>query len=91
MAEVTPQYGGISYERLEAEGGLQWPCPDDSHPGTPILHADRFTRGKGAFAAVDYTPPAERHRRAMPFVMSHRPTPVELPHQHDDRPLPRPR
>ena len=69
MAEVTPQYGGIDYDRLDAEGGLQWPCPDDSHAGTPILHTDRFTRGKGEFAVVEYTPPAEPTDEAMPFVM----------------------
>ena len=69
MAEVTPQYGGIDYDRLDAEGGLQWPCPDESHPGTPILHTDRFTRGKGEFAVIEYAPPAEPTDEAMPFVM----------------------
>ncbi len=70
MAAVTPQYGGISYRRLEAEGGLQWPCPDLDHPGTPILHAETFTRGKGVFAAVDYTPPPEPATPEHPFVLT---------------------
>ena len=48
IASVTPSYGGISYRRLE-KGGLQWPCPTSDHPGTPILHAQQFTRGKGQF------------------------------------------
>ncbi len=69
MAAVTPQYGGISYKRLEAEGALQWPCPDLKHPGTPILHADKFTRGKGAFAAVDYRPPFDPATAERPFVL----------------------
>ncbi len=58
IAMVTPSYGGISYERLEGPG-LQWPCPDLSHPGTPFLHKDGFARGKGLFHAVEYQPPAE--------------------------------
>lgn len=70
MAAVTPQYGGISYRRLEAEGGLQWPCPSDEHPGTPILHAESFTRGRGVFAAVDYTPAPERTDAERPLVLT---------------------
>ena len=70
MAAVTPQYGGITYERLEATGGLQWPCPDESHPGTPILHADAFARGKGEFAVVDYTPAPEEADEGLPFLMT---------------------
>jgi formate dehydrogenase major subunit len=52
IAEVVPTYKGISYVRLEDEA-LQWPCPGAEHPGTPILHAEEFTRGKGSFAAVE--------------------------------------
>jgi formate dehydrogenase major subunit len=45
MAEIsslTPSYGGITYDRLE-NGGLQWPCPTQDHPGTPILHTEQFS------------------------------------------------
>ncbi|TLM80404.1 MAG: formate dehydrogenase subunit alpha, partial [Actinobacteria bacterium] len=70
MAAITPQYGGVTYERLDAEGGLQWPCPSADHPGTPILHTESFTRGKGAFAAVDHAPAAEQPDEGMPFVLS---------------------
>jgi formate dehydrogenase alpha subunit len=55
---LTPSYAGITYKRLEATG-LQWPCPTEEHPGTIFLHKDRFSRGKGAFTAIDYKPPAE--------------------------------
>ncbi|GAH74394.1 unnamed protein product, partial [marine sediment metagenome] len=48
IANLTPSYGGISYERLEG-GGLQWPCPNKEHSGTVILHTEQFTRGKGHF------------------------------------------
>jgi formate dehydrogenase alpha subunit len=69
MAELTPQYAGLSHARLEA-GGLQWPCPLPDHPGTPILHARQFTRGKGLFSPVDYVPPAEPTDEQYPLVLS---------------------
>jgi len=70
MVEVTPQYSGITYARLEAEGGLQWPCPDTDHPGTPILHAESFTRGLGQFAPVDYIPAPEQTSADRPLIMT---------------------
>lgn len=69
MASVTPQYRGISHERLE-RGGLQWPCPTPDHPGTPILHVSQFTRGLGLFCPVDYRPPAEEPDEEYPFILS---------------------
>ncbi len=58
LASLTPQYAGMSYERLEG-AGLQWPCPTKDHPGTKYLHKGKFARGKGLFHAVEYQPPAE--------------------------------
>ena len=58
IAEVAPSYGGIHYDRLNGDG-LQWPCPDRSHPGTPYLHRGTFTRGKGKFHAVEFIEPNE--------------------------------
>ncbi len=55
IAELAPVYGGITYQRLE-KGGLQWPCADVSHPGTPILHSEKFTRGAGCFMPLEYKP-----------------------------------
>ena len=70
IAELTPSYAGISYERLEGPG-LQWPCPSLEHPGTPFLHdGGRFTRGKGLFHAIDYKPPAEVTDAEYPFWMT---------------------
>ncbi|MDP2181513.1 MAG: molybdopterin dinucleotide binding domain-containing protein [Actinomycetota bacterium] len=69
IAGVTPSYGGISYERLES-GGLQWPCPTETHPGTPILHVDSFTRGLGAFAPTEYLPPSDAAGGGYPFVLT---------------------
>jgi formate dehydrogenase alpha subunit len=69
MRALTPQYAGLTYARLEREG-LQWPCPSENHPGTPILHIDRFTRGKGAFKPVEYLPPAESPDATYPFILT---------------------
>jgi formate dehydrogenase major subunit len=69
MAALTPQYSGMSYARLEG-GGLQWPCPSPDHPGTPILHVSRFTRGLGLFSPVDYRPPAEEPDEDYPLILS---------------------
>jgi formate dehydrogenase alpha subunit len=69
VAALTPIYGGIAFDRLEA-GGLQWPCPNRQHPGTKYLHVDRFTRGRGKFHAVAFQSPAETPGADFPFVLS---------------------
>jgi formate dehydrogenase major subunit len=69
MASVTPQYAGLSHQRLEF-GGLQWPCPTPDHPGTRILHQGKFVRGLGLFSAVRYAPPVELPDEEYPFVLS---------------------
>ena len=69
ISELTPSYGGIRHHRLE-KGGLQWPCPDEKHPGTPVLHAGKFTRGLGHFAPVDYLPPQEQPDEEFPMLLS---------------------
>jgi predicted molibdopterin-dependent oxidoreductase YjgC len=69
IARLTPIYGGIHYDRLE-QGGLQWPCPTRDHPGTPILHKDGFTRGKGLFHPVEFNPPRELPDETYPFILS---------------------
>ena len=48
MAKLTPMFKGINYDRLESEGGIQWPCPDINHPGTRYLYQDDFPRGSRA-------------------------------------------
>jgi predicted molibdopterin-dependent oxidoreductase YjgC len=69
IADVTPSYGGIDYDRIEAEG-IHWPCPSASHPGTPILHRDQFSRGKGLFHAIEYAEPAELPDDEYPMYMT---------------------
>lgn len=60
MKKLTPSYAGMSYERIKKEFGLRWPCPTPDHPGTPILHVGKFTRGKALLCPVEYRPPAEQ-------------------------------
>ena len=69
IRNLTPSYGGISYHRLE-NGGLQWPCPTDDHPGTPILHVNTFVRGKGRFVPLKYVPPAELPDENYPLILT---------------------
>jgi formate dehydrogenase alpha subunit len=69
IASLTPSYGGIHFDRLEGQG-LQWPCPTDDHPGTPFLHKDRFTRGKGKFHVTPYVPPPELPDEEYPFLLT---------------------
>jgi len=69
IASLTPIYGGITHDRLDGYG-LQWPCSDRSHPGTPILHTDEFTRGLGKFHAVEYRPAAEAVSSGFPLMLT---------------------
>ena len=69
IASLTPIYGGINYRRLET-GTLQWPCTDDNHPGTDILHSKNFSRGKGKFIPSDHSPPAEEPDGDYPFILT---------------------
>ena len=69
IASLTPIYGGVHFDRLD-HGGLQWPCPDVSHAGTPILHQGSFARGRGKFHAIEYIPPAESISKGYPLVLT---------------------
>jgi predicted molibdopterin-dependent oxidoreductase YjgC len=69
IASLTPIYGGITHDRI-GDKGLQWPCPDKEHPGTPILHVAKFSRGLGHFSAVDWQPPAEEPDEEYPFIFT---------------------
>jgi len=69
LATATPIYLGISHARLKGEG-LQWPCPDSDHPGTPILHVGKFSRGLGKFSPVTAKDPAETPDDEYPLILS---------------------
>lgn len=69
IASLTPIFGGISHRRLDKGESLQWPCPDKNHPGTPILHVGKFSRGLGWFYPAEYVPSAELPDEEYPFIM----------------------
>ena len=71
MRGLAPILRGISYERLDNEGGIQWPCPTEDHPGTEYLHKDEMESGvPGYFAPVDHIPPAEQVDSEYPLVLT---------------------
>jgi formate dehydrogenase alpha subunit len=70
IASLTPKsYAGMTYERMGLDG-LQWPCPDKDHPGTPYLHKDQFTRGKGKFFGIEHQDPAEMPDEEYPYFLT---------------------
>jgi formate dehydrogenase alpha subunit len=73
MAEINalcPIYAGVAPRRLEAGESLQWPVPTQHHPGTPVLHVGKFSRGLGQFVAVDHVPPAELPDDEYPLMLT---------------------
>lgn len=73
IASLTPSFAGISHARLDSAEvggrGLQWPCPAPDHPGTPILHVGKFTRGRGLFYPAEYVPSAELPDADYPIIL----------------------
>lgn len=71
ISSLMPSYAGITYERLE-EGGIQWPCPDQNHPGTPILHTERFgtASGKAKLIPLSFRDAAELPDDEYPLILT---------------------
>jgi len=69
IRQVIPAYAGITYQRLK-EAGIQWPCPDENHSGTSIMHTTGFPRGRGMFIPVDYIAPYEVPNERYPFYLT---------------------
>ena len=71
MASLTPILAGLTHARLDREGGIQWPCPEPEHPGTPRLYGEAFPRGLGKFIPVQQTAPsAEAPDERYPFTLN---------------------
>ncbi len=72
MAELTPSFHGMSHKRLDSTNGqyLQWPCPTKDHPGTPIMHVGKFSRGLGWFYPTVYVPAAELPDEEYPTMLT---------------------
>jgi formate dehydrogenase major subunit len=70
IAELTPTFAGVSYDKLDALGSVQWPCNEAAPEGTPIMHIDHFVRGKGHFVITEYVPTDERTGPRFPLLLT---------------------
>ncbi len=70
IARLTPTFSGVSYEKLDEAGSLQWPANDAAPDGTPVMHIDRFVRGKGKFVVTDYVPTDEKTGPRFPLLLT---------------------
>lgn len=70
IAALTPSYAGVSHARLRNGEQLYWPVKDNNHEGTPILHVEEFTRGKGLFHVVEHLPARELPDKDYPFCLT---------------------
>ena len=70
IAALTPTFAGVSFALLDEVGSVQWPCNAEHPLGTPIMHAERFVRGMGAFQVTAYVPTEERSNRRFPLLLT---------------------
>ena len=70
IASLTPTFAGVSYDKLDQLGSIQWPCNEAAPSGTPMMHVDRFVRGKGKFMITDFVPTEERTGPRFPLILT---------------------
>ena len=70
IASVTPTFAGVSFEKLDEVGSIQWPCDEHAPEGTPIMHVESFTRGLGRFVPTPFVPTDERSTRRYPLILT---------------------
>jgi formate dehydrogenase major subunit len=70
IAELTPTFAGVSFAKLDREGGMQWPVNDAAPHGTPVMHQGAFVRGLGKFMLTRYVPTEERTTRRFPLLLT---------------------
>ena len=70
IARVTPTFAGVSFEKLDRLGSVQWPCNDKAPEGTPIMHVGGFVRGLGRFMITEFVPTTERTNRFFPLILT---------------------
>jgi formate dehydrogenase major subunit len=72
IAQLTPSFKGVSYEKIDRLGSIQWPCNDEAPEGTPIMHTEHFLRenGKGLFMLTEFVPTAERTNAKFPLILT---------------------
>ena len=70
IARLTPTFEGVSFEKLDKLGSIQWPCNDEYPEGTPVMHVDEFVRGKGKFFITQYVPTSEKVTPMYPLILT---------------------
>lgn len=70
IAQLTPSFTGVSYGKLDELGSVQWPCNDKAPLGTPMMHVDRFVRGKGKFMITEFVATEERTGPRFPLILT---------------------
>jgi formate dehydrogenase major subunit len=70
IAMTTPSFAGVSYEKLETMGSVQWPCNEAAPNGTPLMHAEGFVRGKGKFINTEYVATDEKTGPRFPLLLT---------------------
>lgn len=70
IAALTPSFKGVSYEKLDQFGSLQWPCNDEHPEGYKIMHTETFTRGLGNFILTEYVPTTEKITQRFPLILT---------------------
>ena len=70
IARVTPTFAGVSFEKLDRLGSVQWPCNDKAPEGTPLMHVGGFVRGLGRFMITEFVPTTERTNRFFPLILT---------------------
>ncbi|HAJ75046.1 MAG TPA: formate dehydrogenase subunit alpha, partial [Gammaproteobacteria bacterium] len=70
IAALTPTFQGVSYDRLEEQGSIQWPCNDAAPSGTPTMHVNEFVRGQGYFAITEFVATDEKVNRRFPLLLT---------------------
>jgi formate dehydrogenase major subunit len=70
IAALTPTFAGVTFEKLDRLGSIQWPCNAAAPDGTPTMHVDQFVRGKGRFYLTEYVPTQERATSRYPLLLT---------------------
>ncbi len=70
IAALTPSFHGVSYDKLEKLGSIQWPCNEAAPEGTPIMHVGSFIRGKGKFINTQYFATDEKVTQRYPLILT---------------------
>jgi formate dehydrogenase major subunit len=70
IAMLTPTFNGVSYDKIDRLGSIQWPCNAAAPEGTPTMHVDQFVRGKGKFWVTEYVPTLERTTSRFPLLLT---------------------